>query len=719
MSSRYADHVGRVGALAVILGVGAAIVSLPAVALADATGSAGSTDSARSSGSDSSASGSASESSASDPGDSSDGLGAGSPDPASDESVGGALQGSAGSQASEGDTDIADEMADDLADDIADEDDVIGETVDGDSDAASSTGAGSAADADADAPTEVVADPASGADADTVQDSSSPEGSGQEASVPVDTSSEPSGSSGGDSDPAASPLAVEVEPPAPEVDIPEVDEDAPAPLAAPVVDQNDWASSPAAPVGDQVDAAGAGVPMPVMTAAPGATAPEGLVAEVASVLGLSPDGGSDIPALAPLVWTAAAFARRDIGGENNSAGSGTEAGQTGEPTGPESEAGDEVRSAPPVAEAVSLGSCGFNLICDALKLFQKDITDGIADLARDVFEVFDPKLEPIAPAIGAAGFTLLSATLLGDFETVPSSIQDLATDVDVLQTISSAVADTSALASLPGDLQTAAGNAAAYFVEQSFGNETVADAMVPVFKAIPFPTNVGAVVEFIYDLFKDDFSFKKAFIDLIGQPVKDGLTSFLGDSEVQQALGAAATGAVEVLIGETTPSWATPTSPAAVGTYVGELVANAILGEGNPAAASVSTIVSDAVVVLLAGAGSDIADEAGTAIVTFLSQPGVDDALATDVLNLILAGLGGTPISGGGPLAPAADVAVTDLVETLLSDSSLLQTLGTAVTGLVTDLIDDSTVQQFAGQEITTLVSGLLGESPIAAPVGA
>ncbi len=63
VSSRYADYVGRVGALAVILGVGAAIVSLPAVALADTTGSAGSTDSSNSSsGSDSSGSQSGSES---------------------------------------------------------------------------------------------------------------------------------------------------------------------------------------------------------------------------------------------------------------------------------------------------------------------------------------------------------------------------------------------------------------------------------------------------------------------------------------------------------------------------------------------------------------------------------------------------------------------------------------------------------------------------------
>ncbi|MGB0970988.1 MAG: hypothetical protein ACPGVG_08505 [Mycobacterium sp.] len=714
---------GRVGALAVILGVGAAIASLPAVVLADTGGSATSTgSSSSSSGPDSSGSQSGSDSSVSGPDASSDGLDAGTADSASNESVGDALQDSADSEVSAADTDIADaitgdltdedDVADEMADNLADEDGVAGEAADPDSDAASG------ADTDADAG----------------QDSGSTDGGTQESSGPVDTSAPQSGSSGAGSEsqyPAASPSALEADSPNPETDSPDPETEvsdidgpvAAAPVAPVVVDNNDGASAPAVAVGDQADTTGVGAPIPVMTAAPQATAPEGVVGEVASWLGLSSEGSPEVPALAPLVWTAAAFARRDLGGENGGenkgTGTGTVVGQTGEPTDPESQAGDEVRTAPPVAAAVAVGSCGLNLICDALELFRTDITDGFADLASDVFKVFDPALEPLSPVIGAAGFTLLSATLLGDFETVPSSIQDLATDVDVLETLSSAIADTSALASLPTDLRTAVGNAAAYFVEQSFGDPAVADAMVPVFEAIPFPTNVVAVVEYIYDLFKDDFNFKQAFIDLIGEPLKDGLTSFLADSEVQQAFGTAATDAVDVLIGATTPPWATPTNPAAIGTYVGQLVATAALGETNPATASVGAIVGDAVDVILSGAGTDVADEVGSAIVTFLSQPGVSDALATDVLNLILEGLGGTPLSGGGALASAADVTASGAVEALLSDSALLQALDTAATGLVTGLAGDSAVQQLAKTEVTALVTGLLGDSPLAAPVGA
>ncbi len=47
--SGYSRYVGRVGALAVALGIGAAIASMPAVAFADENGSAGSTGSGSSS----------------------------------------------------------------------------------------------------------------------------------------------------------------------------------------------------------------------------------------------------------------------------------------------------------------------------------------------------------------------------------------------------------------------------------------------------------------------------------------------------------------------------------------------------------------------------------------------------------------------------------------------------------------------------------------------
>ncbi len=104
----YCRYVGRVGALAVALGVGAAVASMPAVALADTTGSSGSSSSTSSSAGSSSSS-------------SSRGAGASpsSSDPGSSES-GGSPAGSSSDASS--DVDAADIDAADLADNTDDDD---------------------------------------------------------------------------------------------------------------------------------------------------------------------------------------------------------------------------------------------------------------------------------------------------------------------------------------------------------------------------------------------------------------------------------------------------------------------------------------------------------------------------------------------------------------------------------------------------------------------
>ncbi len=70
--SEYARYVGRVAGLAVALGVGAAIASMPAVAFADTTGSSGSENSSPSSAAEASSSASSADSAVSDSSDSSD-----------------------------------------------------------------------------------------------------------------------------------------------------------------------------------------------------------------------------------------------------------------------------------------------------------------------------------------------------------------------------------------------------------------------------------------------------------------------------------------------------------------------------------------------------------------------------------------------------------------------------------------------------------------------
>ncbi|MDY6996934.1 MAG: hypothetical protein SW019_10080 [Actinomycetota bacterium] len=616
----YSHYVGRVGALAVALGLGAAVASMPAVALADTTKSPGSTQSSSSSRDDSA--NSAGTSSGSD---------AESSDPDAEAETD-----------TETDTESDTESADDPIEDDEEESDED--------------------ETDLDAELDLTDD--AGIDPDEVA-----EPAAEQDRAPADDA--------------------EVEDEIDLLDPAETVDDAGEASTTATAPQDKGDATPA-PADDVDEAeAEAGAPTQVTTAVPQAPAPQGVVARVASWLGWSSGGDTAPPALAPLTWATAAFARREIGVPL---------------------LGVDPLPAIPVA-AATVGSCGLDGVCLALEEFQSDITNALSTL----FAAADPALEDVADLFGAAGFTLISAGMLSDFETVPGTLQDLATNQDVLASISTLVAGNSALAGLPPALQSTIGDAAAYLVEQSLGNQVVAEALVPVFEAIPFPTDALDVAEYLADLVEDDFSFQQALVDLIGTSVQDELGSFFGDPDVQQALGSATADAITVLTGATTPSWATPASTPAVATYLGELVATAVLGDNN---SGVASVVTGSVAGLLSAIGDDLADAAGSAVATFLSQSGVNGALATEVLNSILAGLGGSPLSGGGPLAPAVGVALSGAADSLLSNAAVVQGVGSAIGDLVAGLIEDAAVREWAGTEVAAAVTAALGDIPIAATVG-
>ncbi len=313
--SGYDGCVGRVGALAVALGVGLAIASLPAVAWADGTGGAGSADSSSSSGTGEDAEGSASDGS-------STGLGGGSSDSGDDAPVGDVSEDGAAS-------DIESDIAAELSGNIAETDSGTDEFPDNGSGGSESTDVGEIIEMDdaaasvADAREGSPASIGSSRGSDSIELSSADE---------IDLSARMA--SGGLVEAASAPELVAV-----------VDSALDAPAAVPMAGYADLAAE------------GADLAVPVMTAAPQVSAPEAADGPQAqSSSWLSDLGSGGTPAATPIVWTAAAFARRDIK-PNAAVGvapGATDAGQTGEPLDP------ATRTAPSAAASANRAPIALN-----------------------------------------------------------------------------------------------------------------------------------------------------------------------------------------------------------------------------------------------------------------------------------------------------------------------------------------------------------------------
>lgn len=276
-ASWHERHLPRVGALAIGLGVGAAMASMPAVALADTTGSNGSADS--------SASSSADPSSAAPSGDQAT---------VADASPGGAATGSS----DRGESGEPDPDADASSDSPSTDLDLEGT----DPSPTDETPAGSSASSEVEESTDTETSDAGADSADTG-------GRGSSGAAGVDQASAESESV---------PDAPEVD----QVDIEAAVREADAPGAA-----SDPAESADDPAESADDVVGSSAPTsnstsPVLPAAadpaPPQTAVSGLGAELLSWLGAdSPTSGGPAqdPLAASYMWTALAFARREIGSD--------------------------------------------------------------------------------------------------------------------------------------------------------------------------------------------------------------------------------------------------------------------------------------------------------------------------------------------------------------------------------------------------------------------
>ena len=367
-------------------------------------------------------------------------------------------------------------------------------------------------------------------------------------------------------------------------------------------------------------------------------------------------------------------------------------------------------------------SIAAELVVDALNLVQAPF---VSLLSGVVEYIGGPEAGSIANIVATSTFAVFNTVVLYNFGLASLApltpvVENFASNTSVLQFISDAVAGS--LPNLPDDVSATVGNAAAYLVQQSFGNPTVAEALAPVFASVTLPIGVTGTINFLYNLVVSDFSLGQALIGMIGLPARNAMSSFFADPDVQQAIGTAAAGAIGVLTGEVTPSWvipgASPALPAYLGEQLGGAVAAALFGPNNPAGAGVSTAVDDAVVELLSAIDGNLADAVGSAVLTILSQPGVNTILATMALNVPVTLLGGTPLPVTGSIEDAVGATVTGAVNSLLGNTDLMSALGGTLTTVLTALAEDPAAQTLITDRITGIVTTALGGTPAATAIG-
>jgi len=360
---------------------------------------------------------------------------------------------------------------------------------------------------------------------------------------------------------------------------------------------------------------------------------------------------------------------------------------------------------------------------DALNLVQAPF---IALMTDVVESIGGPEAGSIANIVATSTFAVVNTLVLynaglASLAPLTPVIESLASNTSVLQFFSNAIAGS--LTVLPDNVSAGIGNAAAYLLQQSLGNPTVAAALAPVFASATVPVGVTGTINFLYNFVASGFSIEQTLVQMIGLPVRNALSSFFANADARQALGLAATGAVNVLTGAVTPSWVTdgtsPALPEYIGEQVGGLLATALFGQNNPAGAEVAATVANAVTDLLSAFDDDLAAAVGSAVVTLLSQPGFDNVLATTALNLPLTLLGGTPLPVDGSISDAIGATVTGAVNSLLGNTDLTAAAGSTVTTLLAALADDPAVQTLITDRVSGFVTTALGGSPAATAIGA
>jgi len=399
-------------------------------------------------------------------------------------------------------------------------------------------------------------------------------------------------------------------------------------------------------------------------------------------------------------------------------GSGGAAGALFGSAGIDGPAAEEIGVDVPLAAAAAPDPYSGNVIAAAVQLFQSEITAAIESFVAGASPIVLPP--NILSLIGNVGYNILLNVVVGYWPGVIAAFNELVYDPAFLPFVSDEVATLlTPEGETPTALSATIGNAVAYLIEQTLGNPIIQQGLAySVFTQIP-PFTAAGIVEWV-SLLIGEGGFSEAIAYLLNNGVLSGLEVFFGSPAVQVQIGTALAGTVNVVFGQITPDFVTtpPLETPALATYAGELIATALLGEGNPGIPEVAAVASADVAYLLAGISNPLSTLIGTTYQQFMLYPGVGTYLATTAMNTLLAALG-QPTRPVGSIVVPVETVVTQAVNSFLSSSALFGAVGDFITQLATDLVADSTVQEFASQTVADFVATTLGGDPLAVAVGA
>ncbi|MGV0993579.1 MAG: hypothetical protein ACOYB7_15145 [Mycobacterium sp.] len=441
--------------------------------------------------------------------------------------------------------------------------------------------------------------------------------------------------------------------------------------------------------------------------------------------------GTDTPLATPLSWAAVAASRQDPAAAT-----------------PEVAPAATVTTAAPDIPSPALPSCK-TLGCTALNAYRGTVENKIAESMTALFPQTGPAgtcdkdgCSPysVANLIAAYAYPVFYSLVGGlPDETVGSTVVALVQQPAVLTLISQTVAGNAALAALPSDVKTTIGNAVATFVVDSLGNPSVATQFAPVLKSLNLPTGAGSLDAFNNKISKDGLNpailssgskLLKTYREFSATTMQTALVGFFTNAGVQTNLGSAFAGSINVLLGQATPTWegAPQTSNTALADYLGQLGANTVLGPDNPNTQALTATIGGAVAGLFTSIGGVVANQASSAFTTLLQQPTVATSLANYATNGFWNYLNGPNSTAPLPfpaqpllpaLAPAAGVAVTGFVNSILSTPAVPVALGAFVNTLIPGMLANPGVQELLGEQAATAVTTLLGDDALAQAVGA
>lgn len=353
-----------------------------------------------------------------------------------------------------------------------------------------------------------------------------------------------------------------------------------------------------------------------------------------------------------------------------------------------------------------------------LSVLQQPLIDAISG----IFEhFFGAEAASIAGTVASAMFAIIDTVLLynmglANLGALAPIIPTLFQNPAILNFIAHTVAGILG-ATLPTDVAYAIGVAAAEFMGDAFGDSGIGIKLIPVFVALKLPVTVANIASFILNLLNTG-SIREALTDMIGAPMQQALAVFFNDDYVKETISGAMSGAIEVIDGALWPSFADGTKPdiPVTATYVGQLIALAVLGEDNTDFDEVSSMAASDVADLLTNIGPELSDWATASYAHFMAQDDVAEFLATNAVNSLIALLDGAPLPDV-EIVDAAAEAVRFSVNTLLDNSGLWGSIGDFATDLLTDLLGNSAVTDGVGAQVQTIVTAMLagGQDPTAA----